>query len=123
MAEGAAAGRGGVERDTDVALVLTTVPDAEQGERLVSRLVEERLVACGNLVPGLTSIFRWEGDISRETELLVLLKARASRLEALFARVAELHPYEVPELLTLPVDAGSSAYCRWVREETEGVGA
>lgn len=106
-----------------LALVLTTVADLEAGERLVRQLVEERLAACGNLVPGLVSIYRWGGEIAREGELLVLLKTRASGVSALFRRVEQLHPYEVPELVALPVDAVAEAYGRWVRQETTEVNA
>jgi periplasmic divalent cation tolerance protein len=104
-------------------LVLTTVPDLDAGERLVRQLVEERLAACGNLIPGLVSIYRWGGEVAREGELLVLLKTRASGVPALFRRVEELHPYEVPELVALPVDTVSDAYGRWVRQETIEVNA
>jgi periplasmic divalent cation tolerance protein len=101
-------------------VVLTTVPDAVTGEHLVRRLLEERLVACGNMVPGVISLFRWEGAISREQELLVVLKTRAESVGVLFERVAELHPYEVPELVEIPVAGVSDAYCRWVLDSTEG---
>ena len=97
---------------------MTTVRDPETGERLVRQLVEERLVACGNLLGGMTSIYRWAGEVTREGELLVLLKARRAGVEQVFARVAELHPYEVPELVALPVIEVSDAYGRWVRQET-----
>lgn len=99
-------------------LVLTTVPDVETGERLVRALIDERLAACGNLLPGVTSIYRWEGSVERAAELLVLLKTPGSRVRALFQRVAELHPYELPELVALPTHAVSEAYSRWVRDET-----
>lgn len=107
----------------DLALVLTTVPDADAGERLVRRLVEERIVACGNLLGGVLSVYRWGGELSREGELLVLLKTRRSLVARLFERVAELHPYEVPELIALPVDAVSNAYSHWIRHETIEVNA
>lgn len=112
-----------MERHPDVSLVLTTVPDTGAGERLVRELVEERLIACGNLVPGVASVFRWKGEIQREDEVLVLMKARTAALDRLFARVTELHPYEVPELLSFPVGKGLAAYCGWVVEETAEVGA
>ncbi|HEV2146807.1 MAG TPA: divalent-cation tolerance protein CutA [Longimicrobiaceae bacterium] len=105
-----------------VSLVLTTAPDAAAAERIVRALVEERLIACGNLVPGVASLFRWRGEINRDEEVLVLMKARTQALDRLFARVAELHPYEVPELLSFPVGRGSPAYCGWVVEETAEVG-
>lgn len=108
--------------EVGVSLVVSTAPDRETGERIVRRLVEERLIACGNLVPGVASVFRWEGEVRREDEVLVLMKARTDSLERLFGRVVELHPYEVPELLSFPVGKGLPAYCGWVVEETAEVG-
>jgi periplasmic divalent cation tolerance protein len=110
-------------RPADVTLVLTTVPDGDTGERLVRQLVDERLAACGNLVPGVVSIYRWEGAVQREGEVLVLLKTCGGSVERLFQRVTELHPYRVPELLSFPVGAGLAAYCEWVAAETAEVGA
>lgn len=107
----------------DVSLVMTTAPDRETGERIVRQLVDERLAACGSLVPGVCSIYRWEGAVAREDEVLVLLKTRGASVERLFRRVAELHPYRVPELLGFPAAAASSAYSAWVAEETAEVGA
>jgi periplasmic divalent cation tolerance protein len=102
----------------ELVVVLTTVPDRESGERLATTLVEERRVACGNLLDGVTSIYRWRGEVERSSELLLLLKTRRVLVPALFERVAQLHPYEVPELVALPVDAVANAYSRWVGEET-----
>jgi len=105
--------------EPEMALVLTTVPDREVGERLVERLLEERRVACGNILTGLLSLYRWEGAISREEEVMVLLKTRADGVGRLFERITELHPYEVPELVQIPVGQVSQAYCRWVFENTK----
>lgn len=112
-----------MEPNAEISLVLTTVPDAGTGERIVRSLVEERLIACGNLVPGVASIYRWQGEVRNEGEVLVLMKARTAALERLFRRAAELHPYDVPELLSFPVGRGLPAYCGWVVEETAEVGA
>ena len=102
----------------DLALVLSTLPDAAAAERLVERLVEERLIACANLLPGVVSIFRWSARVQREEEVLVLMKTAPPLVERLFERISELHPYEVPEMVSLSADAVSNAYCRWVRQET-----
>lgn len=110
-------------RDAEVSLVLSTAPDLATAERLVRQLVEERLIACGNLVPGVASVFRWKGEVQREDEVLVLMKARTEALDRLIGRVAELHPYECPEVLSFPVGKGLPAYCGWVVEETAEVGA
>ncbi|HEX7117623.1 MAG TPA: divalent-cation tolerance protein CutA [Longimicrobiales bacterium] len=99
-------------------VVLMTAPDRDTAERVVRALVEERLVACGNIVPGLTSIYRWQGAIECDAEVLVVLKTTAAHVPALLARAPELHPYEVPELLVLPVETGHPPYLEWVREST-----
>lgn len=100
-----------------VTVVVTTAPDAEVAESLGRTLVEERLAACANVLPGVTSVFRWEGEVQTEGEALVLLKSTESVFAALRDRLVELHPYDVPEVLRLPVPAGSDAYLDWVRDE------
>lgn len=107
----------------ELALVLTTAPDAETAAALARALVEERLIACGNLLPGLRSVFRWQGAVQEEAEVLLLMKTARPNVERVFRRVAELHPYEVPELVMLSADAVSDAYCRWVRRESTEVDA
>ncbi len=103
--------------DSDAVIaVLITAPDAETGARLAHSLVEERLAACANLVPGVRSIYRWEGRVEDSEEVLLVVKTRAERIDALAARVCELHPYDVPEVIALPVAGGSRAYLEWVRE-------
>lgn len=103
--------------DTGVRVVLVTVPHEAAGKELALRLVEDRLVACGNILPGLTSVYRWDGEVQQEPETLVLFKTTEDRLPALKVRVAELHPYEVPELLALPVIDGHPPYLQWVTGE------
>jgi periplasmic divalent cation tolerance protein len=105
----------------DLIFVVTTLADAAAAERLVHTLLDDGLLACGNLLPAMTSIYRWKGSIERADEVLVLLKTRSSLAEPLFARIAELHPYEVPELVALPVAKVSHAYSAWVRQETNEV--
>ena len=102
---------------TDVRTILLTAPDAETAERLGRVLVEERLAACANVVPGVVSVFRWEGAVQREAEALVIVKTVAARVEEVRARVVELHPYDVPEVLVLPVLGGHAPYLAWVAEE------
>ena len=101
-----------------VQVVLLTAPDAACAERLARALVEERLAACVNVVPGVRSFYRWQGAVEAAAELLLVAKTRADRAEALAARVKELHPYELPEVLTLPAAGGSAAYLDWVRTES-----
>lgn len=103
----------------DVVLALSTVADAEQAARIGRTLVEERLIACANLVPGLTSIYRWQGEIHADAEVLLLMKTRRALVPQLKERLPQLHPYQVPELLVTEVTDGLEPYCRWVRDETE----
>lgn len=102
---------------TGVAVVLVTAPDEEKAAALARTLVEERLIACANLVPKVRSIYRWQGAVHDEAEVLLVMKTRAERFPALAARVKALHPYTVPEVLQLPVGAGADAYLRWVLDE------
>jgi periplasmic divalent cation tolerance protein len=102
----------------EVVLLLLTAPDEETGRRLAHALVEERLAACVNLLPGVRSIYRWKGAVEEASEVLLLAKTRAGRVAALAARVRALHPYELPEVVALPVTDGSRAYLRWVVAES-----
>jgi periplasmic divalent cation tolerance protein len=99
---------------------LSTAPDAEQAERIARALVEERLVACANLVPGLTSIYRWQGAVQADAEVLLVMKTRRALVPRLKERLPALHPYDVPELVVTALVDGLDPYCRWVRDETEG---
>ena len=103
---------------TDAIVVLVTTPTPERAAEIARALVEERLAACGNVVPGLRSIYRWEGKLEDEAEALLVLKTTQARFEALKARVLALHPYAVPEVLALPVVAGSAPYLAWIAAET-----
>jgi len=89
--------------------------DAEQ---LGRTLVEERLVACVNVLPAMQSIYRWQGAVEQASERQLIMKTAGDRLEALKARLAALHPYEVPELLVLPIADGGASYLEWLREAT-----
>ena len=102
-------------------LVIVTAPDAAVAEALVKTVVEERLAACGNIVPGVVSLYRWSGVVQRDTEVLVLLKTVEARVASLTERIAGLHPYEVPEVLSVRVDAGLPAYLAWVAGSTTEV--
>lgn len=110
---GGAAGDG-----TPAVMLLCTVPNAEIGRSIAHAVVKERLAACVNLVPGLTSIYRWEGVVQEDQEVLLLLKTRPERVERLTKSLIELHPYDVPEVLTFPSTGGHQAYLAWIRGET-----
>ncbi len=101
-----------------IAVVLTNVPDAPTGERIARVLVTERLVACANVLAPCASIYRWQGALEETTEVPVLFKTRAGLLDALSRRIAELHPYEVPEIIAWHPQHVAPAYARWVRDET-----
>ena len=100
----------------EVLTVFTTWPNLETARTAARTLVEEKLAACGNIVPGVESIYRWEGKVETGAEVLVIFKTMASNYPALEARVRALHPYEVPEVLAVRVAGGLPAYLRWVEE-------
>ena len=103
---------------TDAIFVITTLPNADAAAELAKSLVNERLAACANLIPALRSIYRWQGKVQDENEVLVLFKTKQESYEALKARILELHPYEVPEVLAIPVEQGYQAYLDWLANET-----
>lgn len=103
---------------SDAIVVLTTVSNDEEAVKLVRTLLERRLIACGTLVPGARSLYRWQGKIADEKETFLLLKTRSARIEALQEAFRELHPYKVPELLALAVDSGMEKYLEWINGET-----
>jgi len=103
---------------TDAIVVLTTLANTDDAVKLVQTLLERRLVACGSVMPGVRSLYRWQGKVADEQEVVVLLKTRSARLETLKLAFEELHPYKVPELLALPVTAGNAKYLEWINGET-----
>jgi len=103
---------------TGTILVLTTLPSSEEARSFVQRLVDERLVACGTVVDNVTSVYRWEGTIETATEAQVILKTQRARWDDLRRAAEQLHPYDVPELLALPIETGLQAYLDWVGSET-----
>lgn len=105
---------------TDLRVVYVTAPDLDVAARLARALVEEELAACCNLVPGIRSIYRWEGAVHDDGEVLLVVKTQAERLERLTARVVELHPYALPEVIALPIVAGHAPYLAWVRAGSGG---
>ncbi len=105
---------------TDVLVCLITAPEGEPSAKIARALVEERLAACVNIVPGLRSIYTWEGEVCDDGEALLVVKTRRSLMERLDERLHELHPYDTPELLALPVEKGAEKYLSWVTEATTG---
>lgn len=99
-------------------VVLMTAPDLEIARRLARELVGARLAACANLVPGLTSVYRWEGAVQEDAEVLLVVKTTVERLPAVAELVARLHPYEVPELIALEPSAVADSYLHWMVAES-----
>ena len=101
---------------SEIVILLTTVQEEERAEVIARALVTERLAACVNVLPPMTSVYRWKGTVERDREQQVIMKTTADRVDVLEARVRALHPYEVPEFLVLHASGGSIAYLDWVRE-------
>jgi periplasmic divalent cation tolerance protein len=100
-------------------LILITVPSQQVGEQIAKALLEQRLAACVNILPQVHSLYLWQGKINSDQELLLLVKSRADLFaERLAPAVKALHPYEVPEIIALPVALGSAEYLDWIDQET-----
>jgi len=103
---------------TDAILVLSTCPDEDVGARIATTLVEERLAACVNRIPGIASTYRWKGKVCRDTEHLLLIKTTRDRLDALRERIVALHQYEVPEVIAVDIASGLASYLNWIASST-----
>ena len=101
--------------------MLCTCPDGDPAAHLAETLVTESLAACVNRVPGVVSHYRWQGRLQQDTETLLLIKTTQARLAALSARIRELHPYELPEVLAVPVQGGLDEYLDWIRTGVSAV--
>src|SRR5215213_6287212 len=106
--------------ENDCVVVLTTIGSTADGRGMASILVTERLAACVNLLPEMESFYRWKGQVEDGHERQLVMKTTASRVAALKTRCHELHDYEVPEFIVLPIVGGSDAYLNWIRESTAG---
>ncbi len=99
-------------------LCLSTCPDAETAATIALTLIDERLAACVSRIPGIASTYRWEGKVHQDNEVLLLIKTTRERFDALRARLVELHPYDVPELIALEITDGLPAYLDWLAHES-----
>lgn len=99
-------------------IVLCTCPDEGTGEELASLLVKHELAACVNLVPGLRSFYRWEGRVENDPEVLLVIKTSAAAYAALEESLRANHPYELPEIIAVPIDKGLTDYLDWIKEST-----
>jgi periplasmic divalent cation tolerance protein len=102
-----------------VLLVLTNMPDLATAQSIAQRLVEQRLAACVNLMPGVQSVYRWQGAIEQAQEITLLIKTTQHRYAELEQAIKQMHPYDLPEIIVLPIAAGMPAYLQWVAQETK----
>lgn len=103
----------------NVLVVLTNCPDVEVADRIARTLVEQRLAACVNRLAPVESVYRWQGAVERATEVPLLIKTTRERYAEIEQAIRALHPYEVPEIIAMPVSAGLASYLRWVADETQ----
>lgn len=103
---------------TPYVVVLATAPTREQAEQIEENVIQERLAACVTVVPHATSVYRWEGEVHKDQEVLLIAKTRAALFPALVARVQQLHSYQVPEVIALQVVEGAQNYLQWLARET-----
>lgn len=104
----------------DLIEIRITAPDADVAEAIARGLVEDRLAACVQQLPAVTSTYRWDGELERATEILLLAKTTSEAFERVCAKVTSLHPYEVPEILAVPIDQALPAYRQWVEDSVDG---
>lgn len=104
---------------SDHLVVLVTAPSEDVGRDLARMLLHRRLAACVNIIPSVTSLYTWEGEICVDDEVLLMIKTARSVLDALTSAVSEDHPYDVPEIIALPITAGAEEYLRWLAEAVE----
>jgi periplasmic divalent cation tolerance protein len=109
-----------MNEQTGFSAVLVTAGSQEEAERIANALVEERLAACVNVVGPIRSIYRWQGKLHNEQEVLLVIKTRTRRFAAVEARVRALHSYDTPEIVALPITSGSEAYLRWLEDSVGG---
>lgn len=103
---------------SETLLILNTCPDREHAERIAGMLVSEKLAACVNLIDNIASIYRWQGGIERDSETLLLIKSKQEHYLSIEAAIQQHHPYEIPEVIALPIENGSSSYLEWIAQST-----
>ena len=99
----------------EIQIVFCTVPDSDSGHRIAAQLVEYGLAACVNLIPGIESVYRWKGKLEKESEVLLMIKSRSADYTDVEATISALHPYELPEIIAVPLNNGLAEYLEWVR--------
>lgn len=104
---------------TGFVIVLTTLPSEGDAEKFASQLVEQRLAACVNVLPTMQSVYRWKNAVERADERQLVIKTTAEQVTALEARIRQLHPYDVPEFIVIPIVQGSATYLSWLSDSTK----
>ena len=112
---------GSAAAEDDYRLVLTTCPDRAVALRIANALVEARAAACVNVLPGITSVYRWEGGVLEDSEVLLVIKTLAGAVPAVEKQVGMLHPYELPEIIAVPLDTGAKDYLAWTSDSVTAV--
>ncbi len=102
--------------DATPVIGLCTVPDMQVAERIADTLVGEQLAACVNIVPGITSVYRWQGKVERDAELLLVIKTTSTTWPDVEQRIGALHPYELPEIIAVPIQTGQADYLQWIND-------
>jgi len=108
-----------LESQNDYMVVLTTCSSEDEAKRIAKKLVEEHLIACANVIANVFSIYKWQGQLCEEGEVLIIMKSRREHLNKIQNRIKVLHSYDVPEIIALPIIGGSQAYLDWVFQETQ----
>lgn len=116
-----AVSKSGLSADSgsDYLTILCTVPDSVSAERIAARIINAKLAACVNIVPGIESVYEWQGKIERSQELLLIIKTHANRYTELEQKLVELHPYDTPEVIALPIAHGLADYLSWIGKSTQ----
>ena len=104
-------------------MIITTVNSDSAAKKIAQALIEEKLAACVNIIPSVTSIFRWEGKVSTESELILIAKSKEKLFDEIKDKILSLHPYKLPEIITVPIVDGSKEYLKWVEDELKDISA
>lgn len=107
-----------LEHDSDPIVIFITCANAPEAEKIAGSLVDQNLIACGNITSNITSIFKWKGNVENEKEVLLIAKSRNGLMKEIIAKVKNLHSYENPEIIAMPIVSGSPEYLEWIAAET-----
>src|ERR1700749_85022 len=105
---------------TDYRIVLTTAGSSDEADRIATAMVEQQLAACVNIISPITSVYHWQGAVQREQEWLLLIKTTAGKFDRIHAAIRNLHSYDLPECIQIPIEQGSAEYLSWIAANVEG---